>query len=190
MRALIVQQKKMSPYYQRLRAVIGSDLLIVPAVAAVIHDEDGRLLLQEKHDGSWSLPAGAIEPGESPESAIEREVLEETGLRCDSCGILSVFGGSEFRYTYPNGDFVEYVVIMFRCFVSRHSDAFSDRDETRSIRYFSRDEFPGLGLPYDVDLLFSPTPQEVQQDVTPHSEGRAFLRLSTDPKGADFPPLT
>ena len=152
----------MSPYYQRLRVSVGKDLLIIPVVAAVIHDETGRLLLQEKHDGSWSLPAGTIEPGERPETAIEREILEETGLRCVSSRVLSVLGGSEFRYTYPNGDFVEYLIILFRCFVSIHSGAFSDLDETRSIRYFSRDEFPGLELPYDIDLLFSPLPQAEQ----------------------------
>jgi 8-oxo-dGTP pyrophosphatase MutT (NUDIX family) len=34
------------------------------------------LLLQEKASGErWSLPAGAIEPGETPEQAIVREVL-------------------------------------------------------------------------------------------------------------------
>ncbi len=152
----------MSPYYQRLRASVGTDLLVIPAVAAVIHDDTGRLLLQEKHDGSWSLPAGAIEPGEHPEAAIEREILEETGLRCVSSRVLSVLGGSDFRYTYPNGDFVEYVIILFRCFVSTQSIAFSDQDETRSIRYFSRAEYPGLELPYDIGLLFSPPPQAEQ----------------------------
>lgn len=149
----------MSPYYQRLRASVGSDLLIIPAVAAVIQDEDGKLLLQEKHDGSWSLPAGAIEPGEAPETAIEREVLEETGLRCVTSKVLAVLGGPEFRYAYPNGDWVEYVIILFGCSVSTQSGIITDRAETRSIRYFSREEFPGLELPYDLNLLFSPISQ-------------------------------
>lgn len=145
----------MSPYYQRLRAAIGTDLLLIPAVAAVIHDDAGRLLLQERHDGSWSLPAGAIEPGESPEAAIAREVLEETGMRCTDCRIIATLGGREFRHTYANGDRAEYLIVLFRCTVSEEATAFTDHGETRSVRWFTRGDFPGLALPYDTDLLFA-----------------------------------
>ena len=57
---------------------------VVPCVGAVVHDAAGRLLLIQRghapHRGSWSLPGGRIEAGESPEQAIVREVREETGL--------------------------------------------------------------------------------------------------------------
>src|SRR3954452_17334137 len=57
---------------------------VVPCVGAVVHDRAGRLLLirrgHDPHRGRWSLPGGRIEPGESPEQAIVREVREETGL--------------------------------------------------------------------------------------------------------------
>jgi 8-oxo-dGTP pyrophosphatase MutT (NUDIX family) len=84
----------MSPYFKQLRAKIGHDLLLMPGVAAAIRDASGRLLLQERASGEgWSLPAGAIEPGESPEQAIQREVLEETGLVVAPTEVLGVFGG-------------------------------------------------------------------------------------------------
>ena len=65
--ANVRRHPQMSPYFQQLRAKIGHDLLLLPSVAAVIRNSDGRLLLQEKASGEgWSLPAGAIEPAESP----------------------------------------------------------------------------------------------------------------------------
>ena len=63
----------------------------IPCVGAVIKDGDGRLLLirrgHEPGAGLWSLPGGRIEPGETDQQAVAREVLEETGLRVD-CGRL------------------------------------------------------------------------------------------------------
>jgi mutator protein MutT len=57
---------------------------VVPCVGALVHDAHGRLLLiqrgHEPHRGLWSLPGGRIEPGETAEQAIVREVQEETGL--------------------------------------------------------------------------------------------------------------
>jgi 8-oxo-dGTP pyrophosphatase MutT (NUDIX family) len=144
----------MSPYYKKLRNAIGRDVLLIPSVAAVVHDDQGRLLLQKKQDGSWSLPAGAIEPGESPEQAVAREVLEETGYQCTESKILGVYGGSAFRHTYPNSEEVEYVVILFKCVAARHQEI-TDTQETASIHFFHREDMPPLALPYEIDLLYS-----------------------------------
>ncbi|HSI82900.1 MAG: NUDIX domain-containing protein [Candidatus Methylacidiphilales bacterium] len=144
----------MSPYYRKLRDVIGNELLLIPSVAAIIHNAEGELLLQRKHDGTWSLPAGAIEPGESPEQAVVREVLEETGMLCTASRIVAVLGGSEFRYTYSNGHAVEYVIMLYHCSAITKS-AITDKEETAELRYFRRDDFPGLVLPYDLSLLYA-----------------------------------
>ena len=60
------------------------ELPVVPCVGAVVHDTHGRLLLirrgHEPSKGKWSLPGGRVEPGETAAQAVEREVLEETGL--------------------------------------------------------------------------------------------------------------
>jgi 8-oxo-dGTP pyrophosphatase MutT (NUDIX family) len=145
----------MSPYFKQLRARIGHDLLLMPGVAAVIHDVHGRLLLQEKSSGEgWSLPAGAIEPGESPEQAVQREVLEETGLVVAPREVLGVFGGRDFRYVYPNGDAVEYTVVLFRCAATGKVSTILD-SETKSLRYFAMAEMPRLALPYPTETLFS-----------------------------------
>jgi ADP-ribose pyrophosphatase YjhB (NUDIX family) len=63
----------------------------IPCVGAVIRDDAGRLLMilrgHEPGKGLWSIPGGRIEPDETPEQAVVREVREETGLDV-SCGPL------------------------------------------------------------------------------------------------------
>src|SRR5690606_19031982 len=54
------------------------------ASVALIH-RDKVLLIQRNRKpyfGMWSLPGGRLEPGETPESAAQREVQEEVGLYC------------------------------------------------------------------------------------------------------------
>jgi 8-oxo-dGTP pyrophosphatase MutT (NUDIX family) len=79
------------------------------------------------------LPAGGIELGESPQEAIIREVMEETGYAVCVHGILGVFGGMDYRYTYPSGDQVEYVAILFQCKIIGGSGIPTDA-ETKSIQ--------------------------------------------------------
>ena len=63
---------------------------IMVAVGAVIEDKKGRILLV-KHvpgrggfwQGKWICPGGALEPGETIEEGIKREVMEETQLEID-----------------------------------------------------------------------------------------------------------
>jgi 8-oxo-dGTP diphosphatase len=63
----------------------------IPCVGAVIKDGGGRLLLikrgHEPGAGLWTLPGGRIEPGETDQQAVAREILEETGLHV-ACGRL------------------------------------------------------------------------------------------------------
>lgn len=146
-----------SSYIAGIRARIGNELLLLPAVAASILDVRGRLLLQQKARAeSWSLPAGGIEPGESPAEAMLREAREETGWHVSIEHILGVFGGETYRHTYPNGDRVEYVVTLFRCRIIGGDGVPCDRDPL-SLRYFDRAEMPALALPYPLDRLFSPS---------------------------------
>lgn len=82
-----------SDYIKTLRSKVGNRPLLIPSVGAVILNEKNELLLQQKRDGSWSLPSGMIEPGESPSKALKREVLEETGYSVAITNIFGVFGG-------------------------------------------------------------------------------------------------
>jgi ADP-ribose pyrophosphatase YjhB (NUDIX family) len=56
----------------------------VRCVGGIVHDPAGRLLLirraNEPGRGLWSLPGGRVEPDETDNKAVSRELLEETGL--------------------------------------------------------------------------------------------------------------
>lgn len=56
--------------------------MIVTAAAII---EDGRLLIARRMEGErtaglWELPGGKVEPGETPEDCLRRELLEELGI--------------------------------------------------------------------------------------------------------------
>ncbi|SNT24482.1 (deoxy)nucleoside triphosphate pyrophosphohydrolase [Tropicimonas sediminicola] len=57
--------------------------ILVSAVALV--DRDGRVLLAQRPEGKsmaglWEFPGGKVEPGETPEAALIRELEEELGI--------------------------------------------------------------------------------------------------------------
>jgi 8-oxo-dGTP diphosphatase len=54
-----------------------------PGAYALIADEDGRVAVVRNEHGRYFLPGGGIEPGESLELALRREVLEECGRHVD-----------------------------------------------------------------------------------------------------------
>lgn len=78
-------------------------------VGAVVF-EGGQVLLiergQEPLKGYWTLPGGLVETGELLESAVRREVWEETGLEVRPVGVAAIFerimpdveGRTEFHY--------------------------------------------------------------------------------------------
>ena len=74
-----------------------------PAVAAILQDRSGRILICERSDkpGAWQFPQGGIEPGETPAAALAREVLEEISLPRESYSIAATRG--PYRYRFPAG---------------------------------------------------------------------------------------
>lgn len=66
----------------------------MPCVGAVVRDGSGRLLLVLRANapaaGTWSLPGGRVEPGETDAAALAREVREETGYKITVGALVGV----------------------------------------------------------------------------------------------------
>jgi 8-oxo-dGTP pyrophosphatase MutT (NUDIX family) len=135
----------MSDYVRRLREKVGNDFLLMPSVAALIRGDDGRILFVQHVEGRWQLPGGAVDPGERPAAAMQRECREEAGIAVDPIRIAGVFGGPEYRITYANGDETGWVVTVYEARIVAGDPAPSD-DETQAVGWFSFDELAGLEL--------------------------------------------
>ncbi|WP_243633295.1 NUDIX domain-containing protein [Paenibacillus xerothermodurans] len=87
---------------------------IVVTGGAIIRDEDGRILLQQRSDyGDWGLPGGGMDPGESVQETMIREVYEETGLTVKQYELYAIYSGSRMKYNYPDGNQVIFVMFLF-----------------------------------------------------------------------------
>lgn len=143
-----------SPYIARLREHIGHELVLMPAVAVLVWDGRGRLLLvRESQTGLWQTIGGSIEPDESPQQAAVREAQEEAGVIVGLRGVRAVLGGPQFRLSYPNRDEVSYVSIVFDAVVAEGVPQ-ADGEETTAAQWFSPDELAAAPLTqFTLELL-------------------------------------
>ena len=128
-------------FVSRLRALVGTELLWLTGVSAVVVDDAGRVLLARRSDnGRWAVISGILEPGEQPAVAIVREVLEETGVTAEVEGLAAV-GTDDHVVVYPNGDRAQYLDLTFACRVVRGEARVGD-DESTAVGWFAPDALP------------------------------------------------
>lgn len=117
-------------------------LLLPSAAAAVVHD--GRVLLvMHRTLGTWHLPGGFQDLGESIRQTAERELREETGLELRSGPLVSVLTSPEWDVHYPNGDAVQSFELSF--LMSGYvpgMQCISDEREIVACDWFSLDRLP------------------------------------------------
>lgn len=134
-----------SEYVLRVRKAIHTDWLLMLGAAAVVFDDDGRVLLQKRSDFHlWGLPGGALEPGEALATAVVREVREETGLMVEVERLSGIYS---FRMQYPDGNQVWGISTTFIC-RAVGGDLTLDDDETLELRWFAPDALPKRIVPH------------------------------------------
>lgn len=115
-------------------------LLLV--AAAVLIDADGRVLVCQRsptqsHPGKWEFPGGKIEPGETPEAALRRELFEELGVEpCPTC--LQPFSFASHAYSEAH--------LLMPLYLCRQWDGFVRPTEHAATRWVWPDEVVKLDL--------------------------------------------
>jgi 8-oxo-dGTP diphosphatase len=127
--------------------IVTDRLTVLPraAVSACLFRGDAVLLVKRAKPpylGAWSLPGGSIEPGETAELAIEREIAEETGLDCQIVGLADI---NDVIKRDPTGALVYHYVIAVFAGTADDGEPIAG-DDAAEARFFSPDELDGLGL--------------------------------------------
>jgi 8-oxo-dGTP diphosphatase len=122
--------------------------LLLVAAAAMI-DADGRVLVTQRpagkaHAGKWEFPGGKVEPGETPEQAVNRELREELGLEpCERC--LQPFSFTSHAY--------EDFHLFMPLYLCRQWDGFAIPNEGQGIKWLFPNQIVELDLvEADVEL--------------------------------------
>jgi ADP-ribose pyrophosphatase YjhB (NUDIX family) len=110
---------------------------------AIFDDTERVLLMQEKTDGRWSLPGGWADPGDSPSSAVTREILEETGYHAAVMKLIACWDRERQQNPPP------LAVHVYKLFFLCRPDGTPQPPaalETLDVGWFSMDELPPLSL--------------------------------------------
>ena len=109
------------------------------AIGAVVHDDQGRILLVQRADsGIWLYPTGWADVGYSPAEVAVKEVLEETGIHCRPKGVIAVLDGMRMGFTR-----IPLYSTVFLC-EATGGELEAHPLETRDVGWFAEDELPAM----------------------------------------------
>ena len=155
----------------------------IHVVAALIEDANGRILLTRRAEGGdfagcWEFPGGKVDPGETPEQALTRELEEELGIQAGSSSPLICV-----PFAYPH----KRILLDVR---RLHAWRGTPRGrEQQALAWLPPDRLRNYAMP-DADLpvlaalqqpsVYRITPDLLDSDCDVHFEEKV-LRLLRDP---------
>ena len=122
----------------------------IHVAAAALVDADGRVLVQQRPEGKnmaglWEFPGGKLEPGETPEAALIRELREELGIETQAACLAPACFASA-----PLGD--RHLILLL--YVCRKWQGIAQPLEATALRWVRVHELHALDMPpADVPLI-------------------------------------
>ena len=121
--------------------VAGKRLLLVAACALV--DADGRVLLAQRPEGKqlaglWEFPGGKVEPGETPEQCVVRELHEEIGIETEIPCLAPL--------TFASHSYDDFHLLM-PLFVCRRFRGIAQPREGQTLKWVRPKEMRGYPMP-------------------------------------------
>lgn len=140
-------------YISYIRSKVGHDKVLLTFAGGILSDDEGRVLLQLRGDKkTWAIPGGSMELGESTLDTAKREFFEETGIQVEAVRFLNVY--TNFEETYPNGDVVQTVVMLYEMKATSEVEiADFHNEETVALGFFSRKDIEKLDNVFDKHRL-------------------------------------
>src|ERR1700710_463071 len=137
--------------WQRICDVCGARHFprVDPVVIMLVIDDERCLLGRQRQfaPGMYSALAGFVEPGETAEDAVRREVMEEAGVKCSE----GVYFASQ-PWPFPSS-------LMIGCFAqASDTDIVVDTAELEDARWFSREEVAAMLAGTHASGLSAPHP--------------------------------
>ncbi len=116
------------------------------AVAALVVNNEGKLMLVtrgvEPNYGKLDLPGGFIDPGETAENAVKRELAEELGLKVRS---LKYIGSAPNEYVFS--EFTVYTLDMAFLVVPETTEGLKPMDDIKDFRFYTEEELDFRDIP-------------------------------------------
>ncbi len=124
-------------------------------VSSWIMNEEGNILLQQrsftkkKNPGKWAKTGGHVDSGESPISAIKREVFEEIGLKVNDSNLKEI---EIFKSINPNEHYISYGYIIFTKL--KEEEFVLQKEEVEKVKYYKIEDLERIKKENDSNYSF------------------------------------
>lgn len=116
---------------------------ILPAVAAAIFNDNGEVLLQKRKDvNKWCIISGHVEFGETIETAILREIEEETNTKATIVRFIGVYSSPGSQTYHYKDRTVQYITSYFEARLTNPIHPNFSNNETQELKFFKPEDLP------------------------------------------------